>query len=489
MSFQARNLCVQSIKNVLAVSEKRSFRRLTQDGLRARLDYLIQQWALFCSHHNELMDEHPIQQQMYNELYAETEQQYLTATVNYSVRIRQLQQLQDQANELIDDDLENMDNASAHDFYEEDVSNVQNEHDNERNAQNYVNHPNHRNDSEQSFETVSVPVKEQIQLQPIYISCGSKKSVENTWGHFDGDLTQWQSFYDGFKSAVHDDKDIPNSRKFQLLQSSLRGKAAQALAGWRLTDDNYSEALERLIELHARQYHTSHELLRKFHNLQTLDKASGSLLQKMSNVTHEVIRQLRAMKYPVEHYDLLFVHEIHDKLDPDTRKEWELYRKTEFPALSDMLKFLDWQAKALIGAQSTYFKEHKDSRKRPIKIEYQSGNKRAKHDDAKSRSTEKKPELKPCVMCKDKHGLHRCAKFLKLNLFERRKVVREHKLCHNCLRPSHFSKDCPLSECFRCHQKHNSTLCNENPKNNAVTVVQSQDVNKKPKTQSKTKTE
>lgn len=202
MSFQARNLCVQSIKNVLAVSEKRSFRRLTQDGLRARLDYLIQQWALFCSHHNELMDEHPMQQQVYNELYAETEQQYLTATVNYSVRIRQLQQLQDQANELIDDDLENMDNASVHHFYEEDVSNEQNEHDNERNAQNYVNHPNHRNDSEQSFETGSVPVKEQIQLQPIYISCGSKKSVENTWGHFDGDLTQWQSFYDGFKAAV-----------------------------------------------------------------------------------------------------------------------------------------------------------------------------------------------------------------------------------------------------------------------------------------------
>lgn len=480
MALQSRNLCAQSIRNALAVSESRQFRRFDIDGVRARLDYLIHQWALFCSHHNELIAEieHPNEQQEHMEFYSTIEQQYLSATVNYSVRIRGLQQVQDQMNYENDDSVSN---ASAHDSFDDNNHHEPDEQGNGENMCNYVNHPNRNHEHERA------PMSEpQIKLQPIYISCGSKKSIENTWGTFDGDLTQWQSFYDGFKAAVHDDNDIPNSKKFQLLQSSLRGKAAYALAGWQLTDDNYTEALDRLLELHSRQYQTSHELLRKFNNLYTLEKPSGSLLQKLSNVTHEVIRQLRAMKYPVEHYDLIFVHALHDKLDAETRKAWELYRTSESPALSEMLKFLDWQAKALIGAQSTEPKERKEQRKRHSNESKYNGAKQPKYGNSKSRAPEKKPEFNPCVLCKEKHGLHRCANFIKMSLADRRKVVKEHKLCHNCLRSSHFSKDCPLKECYRCNKKHNSLICNDNPKNSVVSVVQHNATNNKSKQGAKT---
>lgn len=119
---------------------------------------------------------------------------------------------------------------------------------------------------------------------------------------------------------------MSNAFKFLNLQNSLKGRAAAALGEWALTDANYNEAWERLKQLFERKYHTSHELLWKFNNLPTLERASGFMLQKFSNVTHEVLRQLRAMNHPVEHYDLIFVHALHDKLDPETRKAWELYR-------------------------------------------------------------------------------------------------------------------------------------------------------------------
>lgn len=80
----------------------------------------------------------------------------------------------------------------------------------------------------------------------------------------------------------------------------------------------------------------------------TLDRGNGGMLQKLSNVAHEVTRQFRAKSYPVEHYHLIFVHELHDKLDSETAKAWELQRETEDPTLLDLLDFLDKQAKALI---------------------------------------------------------------------------------------------------------------------------------------------
>lgn len=58
---------------------------------------------------------------------------------------------------------------------------------------------------------------------------------------------------------------------------------------------------------------------------------------------------MRSLKYPVEHFDVIFVHLLHDRLDPETSKAWELKRESERPKIQDMLKFLDTQAKAISG--------------------------------------------------------------------------------------------------------------------------------------------
>lgn len=55
------------------------------------------------------------------------------------------------------------------------------------------------------------------------------KSIENTWGEFDGALTQWQGFHDRFKIAVHENSLIPCAFKFQYLQKSLKGRAAASM--------------------------------------------------------------------------------------------------------------------------------------------------------------------------------------------------------------------------------------------------------------------
>lgn len=333
--------------------------------------------------------------------------------------------------------------------------------------------PNFDNDYDEQDNRRNVlpPVqKPSVQLQPIYISCPNAGQLQNTWGEFDGKLTEWQTFHDCFQAAVHDNKQISNVFKFQHLKKSLKGKAANIFTGWEHTDANYQQAWERLKQTYERKYQLSKQLFRKFFDLPKLDYASGTMLEKFCNTTHTVLSQLRSLGYPVQYYDAIFVHSLHDKLDAGTSKEWELYRTSEMPALKIMLNFIDWQAKALINVQYGEPRASKDTHKRAAQRSEYKTEKRAKTEDEKP-SSSSKSEQKRCVMCKENHALHRCSSFLKLTVQARRKVVREKQLCQNCLRDSHFSKDCTWRACLRCNVKHNSLLCSENPKNNNSTIA------------------
>ena len=63
---------------------------------------------------------------------------------------------------------------------------------------------------------------------------------------FKGDVTGWVSFWDSFKSAVHENNDISKIEKFNYLNSLLEGTAALTIEGLTLTADNYDSAIELL---------------------------------------------------------------------------------------------------------------------------------------------------------------------------------------------------------------------------------------------------
>lgn len=340
-----------------------------------------------------------------------------------------------------------------------------------------------------------------LQSQPIWPNF-SFKSIENTWGEFDGNLTQWQGFHDRFKAAIHDNEHLSGAYKFMYLQNSLKGKASQALGEWQLTDGNYSEAWARIKQLYERKYQTSAALIRKLNGLPKLEYANGAMIQKMSNTTHEVLRQLRALEHPVEYYDLFVVHTIHDRLDAETSKAWEFFRSSETPTVQELLSFLDKQAKALSNVHYLEHKQPKEFRKR--KFSDQANHLNAKQfkqervavhcDESNNKpfanrfkqgkitahwiDSQKRSSATACAFCRENHPVHRCAIFLKLNLANRKKGVREHGLCNNCLKPDHIGKNCFSGPCARCDIKHNSLLCGENPANRIVSTIQTVKENK-----------
>ena len=64
--------------------------------------------------------------------------------------------------------------------------------------------------------------------------------------HFKGDVTKWNSFWDGFDSAIHSNGALNKIDKYNYLNSLLEGPAARAVQGLTLTEANYDSAVELL---------------------------------------------------------------------------------------------------------------------------------------------------------------------------------------------------------------------------------------------------
>jgi hypothetical protein len=60
---------------------------------------------------------------------------------------------------------------------------------------------------------------------------------------YGGKVTEWNSFWELYDSAIHSNPTISKVNKFNYLQSLLEGQAARAIKGLTLTNANYDAAI------------------------------------------------------------------------------------------------------------------------------------------------------------------------------------------------------------------------------------------------------
>ena len=90
--------------------------------------------------------------------------------------------------------------------------------------------------SELSFRSSSSRVRTGVKLPKIVF----KK--------FNGEPINWQQFSDTFDATVHKNETLSDIEKFTYLKGYVEGPAAKRIEGIMLTNENYKEARELLIE-------------------------------------------------------------------------------------------------------------------------------------------------------------------------------------------------------------------------------------------------
>ena len=101
-------------------------------------------------------------------------------------------------------------------------------------------------------------------------------------------------------------------------------------------------------------------------------------------------------------------------------------------------------------------------------------NKRSKSNHPPPNKTKPLPALaasaketgSSCIACQgEKHPLYSCSKFRLMSHDEMTSLLRQHGHCLNCLRHSHFVKDCKsLHHCKVCQRPHHSLLHIDKPR-------------------------
>lgn len=121
-------------------------------------------------------------------------------------------------------------------------------------------------------------------------------------------------------------------------------------------------------------------------------------------------------------WDSILVYLIAQKLDIQTRKEWEqsLKASTSIPPMSEMLNFLETTFRTLESleedkATTIPLVYAKDPRKKPTKI-MRSHTATTLNDNN-------------CLCCNKRHPLYKCFRFTTLSSPDKKNFVNQHRLC------------------------------------------------------------
>lgn len=334
---------------------------------------------------------------------------------------------------------------------------------------------------------------------------------------FAGNLTEWNAFYDLYKSLVHDNQTLTNVEKFRYLLLFIKDEPYNLIKSIPVTESNYENALQVLINRYENKRIIATKHLDNIFDVESVnDKNIENSLRNLMNCYHENITALKSLHFPVDEWSFVLLNILLRKITPNIRRRFELSLKVsnDIPSVTELLDFLDKELAAseimnasrsysnaaalppaaarpttasggsggagrALGATAVTSSRHAQAGRRAISltrahsdVQYNAPRNPNTSFSRSSRtmsvhaatSVDYLNKIK-CTYCKENsHPLYRCDKFQTLTLNERKYFIQENKLCNNCLFIGHETKDCKSRHsCRVCTQRHHSSLHEDAP--------------------------
>lgn len=260
---------------------------------------------------------------------------------------------------------------------------------------------------------------------------------------FSGDFAEWENFRSLFESFVASNDAIPNTQKLHYLKTSLDGDAAKLIKNLKISDANYVSAWQLLLD----EYDKSaliHTHIHSFAGLPKMKTENVAELKKLRDTASAALAALKNLGCPIDKWDDLLVYLISQKFSPRTRNEWSLKRgASDAPApYTELNEFLTLRIRG--------FSDFPDSSTPVVESALRSN---------KTRSSVHSVSALKCVNCAGNHYIGKYDDFLSKAIAQRDALVKQKRLCFNCLRAGHFTSKCPSKgRCAQCRRSHHSLL-------------------------------
>lgn len=135
---------------------------------------------------------------------------------------------------------------------------------------------------------------------------------------FDGNIRDWESFFDCFHAMIHDDGGCTPVQKFYYLQSSISGLALNVIKSVPMTDANYKIAIERLKQRYDNSSLVIQSHIKSLMESPFAEQPTAKDMQALHVHVSTHVAALRVLNQPTELWNAWLVKIISSRLDAVT---------------------------------------------------------------------------------------------------------------------------------------------------------------------------
>ncbi|XP_071582567.1 uncharacterized protein [Temnothorax nylanderi] len=283
---------------------------------------------------------------------------------------------------------------------------------------------------------------------------------------FDGTPSEWLNYKDLFASLVLKQKNLSSVEKLQYLKTSLIDSAAHYIKNTSLTEENFTKTWEALLTRYDNPRLQLNTALRSLVRLKPMTKEVASELELIHTTVIQIHRTLETLQRPMGGCEDFLIFLTVEKLDPDTVKAWD-YKlgSSKIPPTWD--EFDEFLMTRLFSLQS-----YERSRIGKFPFKQQKLTAKAHYQGKSDENSAKNKNV--CPICKGKHYVMKCPKYIDETTSQKLALIVKHKLCYNCL-GTHRIANCKVTKrCQKCDRRHHTSIHKEdgsfnNNKNNIGT--------------------
>ena len=278
---------------------------------------------------------------------------------------------------------------------------------------------------------------------------------------FSGKVHEFQEFWDGFKSAIHENESLASVDKLKYLRSFLLEPAKSVIAGMPLTDASYNSAIELLKKRFGKPEEIQRAHINHFLHLPPVfNEKSVNRLRTLHDQIETHFRGLEALGVDKIKYSSIVVPELMEKIPESIR--FNMIRGSEKSLSSWSLDELLAALEKELSIRESYVPLMKNG----------GGNQQTRHSrreeyhggTATALYVVKDGSKGNCVYCLEDHAAESCEKVQGIE--ERKCILRKYAKCFICLNSGHRLFECRNKDKFKCrvcNGRHHTSICRYRP--------------------------
>lgn len=285
---------------------------------------------------------------------------------------------------------------------------------------------------------------------------------------FSGNPLHWQPFWDSFKAAVDSNTSLTGVQKLSYLRAQLQGEASEVIAGFQLTDASYTSSVELLKERFGQEYKQINAHMQALIDLPAPSTTTSSVRQFYDAIESH-IRSLTALGQTEDSYGSMLTTILLGKIPGKMKQTMaRAHGKREWTLAELRVSILDELYILEIGTQTV-----PQAASLPT-ASFHSSISESTHSHPRVSKTARSKGKLHCPFCQGPHSASLCEKIKDPR--QRTAIVRQERLCFNCLGHHKISSCNSKHRCHYCQRKHHTSLCTSTDQHTPATSERSDTV-------------